>query len=128
MLQFNLLSGNRAGKVWVADAYPVQIGRAGGAALRLEDAGVWDKHAEVNFDASEGFILTGHQGAITSVNGTPVQQVRLRNGDIIELGSVKLQCWLAEVKRRDSSVRERLLWAGLIALTVAQLVLIVCLR
>jgi pSer/pThr/pTyr-binding forkhead associated (FHA) protein len=128
MLQFNVLAGARVGKVWVAEVYPVQIGRAASAGLRLEESGVWDKHAEVSFDASEGFILTGHEGAITSVNGKPVQQVRLRNGDIVEMGSVKLQCWLAEVKRRDPVWRERLLWLSLIVLTIAQLILIVCLQ
>jgi pSer/pThr/pTyr-binding forkhead associated (FHA) protein len=128
MLQFNVLAGAQVGTVWVAEAYPVQIGRATGAGLRLEEAGVWDRHAEVCFDATEGFILTVHQGAITSVNGTPVQQVRLRNGDIVELGSVKLQCWLAEVKRRDPVWRERLLWLSLIVLTIAQLILIACLQ
>ena len=128
MLQFNILSGSKSGKSWVAEAYPLQIGRAAGAGLRLEEAGVWDKHAEVRFDAAEGYILTGLKGAITSVNGTAIQEVRLRNGDVIEMGSVKLQCWLAEVKRRDAASRETVLWASLIALTIAQIILIVALR
>jgi pSer/pThr/pTyr-binding forkhead associated (FHA) protein len=124
MLQFRAISGSRQATVWEAESFPVQIGRTASADIRLEEAGVWDKHAEVTFDAEEGFFLKGHPGALLRVNGEPVEQARLCNGDILELGSVKLQCWLSEVKRHNLAWRERLVWAGLALVTLLQLLLI----
>ena len=124
MLQFRAVSGSKRATVWEAAAFPVLIGRAASAGIRLEEAGVWDQHAQVFFDAEEGFILNSGEGAVTRVNGEAVQQARLRNGDVIELGSVKLQCWLSEVKRQNLIWRERMVWAMLIIVTVLQLILI----
>ncbi len=124
MLQFRAIAGSRQATVWDAEGFPVQIGRAANAGIRLEETGVWDQHAQVTFDAEEGFILLSEGGATTRVNGEPVQQVRLRNGDIIEVGSVKLQCWLSEVKRQNLAWRENLVWGLLILVTVLQLILI----
>jgi pSer/pThr/pTyr-binding forkhead associated (FHA) protein len=124
MLQFRAIAGGRDGTSWEVEAFPVNIGRAAGCQVQIESAGVWDRHAEVVFDVEEGFILNGHAGALTRVNGESVQQHRLRNGDIVEVGSVKLQCWLSEVKRRDQAWREKLVWIALAGLTVLQLILI----
>lgn len=124
MLQFKAIAGDRDVSAWEVRTFPVSIGRSAGCEVRLEAAGVWDRHAEVGFDVEEGFILRGQAGAPTRVNGEPVQQYRLRNGDVIEFGSVKLQCWLAEVKRRDQFWREKLFWIALAVLTALQLILI----
>lgn len=124
MLQFKAIAGNRDVTMWEVNTFPVNIGRAAGCEVRLEAPGVWDRHAAVGFDVEEGFILNGQEGAPTRVNGETVQQHRLRNGDIIEIGSVKLQCWLAEVKRRNQAWREKLVWIALALLTALQLVLI----
>lgn len=124
MLQIRAIAGTRQATVWEAETFPLQIGRSARSDIRLEEAGVWDEHAEVGFDAEEGFLLNGQTGALLRVNGELVEQVRLRNGDIIELGSVKLQCWLSEVKRRNLSWRERFVWFLLFLVTILQLILI----
>ncbi len=124
MLQIRAIAGTRQATVWEAETFPLQIGRSVRSDIRLEEAGVWDEHAEVGFDAEEGFLLNGYAGALLRVNGESVEQVRLRNGDIIELGSVKLQCWLSEVKRRNLSWRERFVWFLLFLVTILQLILI----
>lgn len=124
MLQIRAIAGTRQATVWEVVTFPLQIGRSARAHIRLEESGVWDEHAEVGFDAEEGFLLNGHAGALLRVNGESVEQVRLRNGDIIELGSVKLQCWLSEVKRRNLSWRERFVWFLLFLVTILQLILI----
>ncbi|HEY1174195.1 MAG TPA: FHA domain-containing protein [Verrucomicrobiae bacterium] len=124
MLQFRAIAGSPQNTVWEVAYFPVAIGRAPSAGIRLEKAGVWDKHAEVVLDLEQGFILTGHEGAMTRVNGEAIQQTRLRNGDVIEIGSVKLQCWLADAKRQNLAWRELFTWALLIAVTILQLILI----
>ena len=93
MVQLNILSGKMAGTQWVARRFPVQIGRAANSGLRLEENGVWDEHAQLNLDRLEGFLLKAHPNALVTVNNQPVQTVRLRNGDSIALGAVRLQFW-----------------------------------
>jgi pSer/pThr/pTyr-binding forkhead associated (FHA) protein len=114
MIQLNILSGKMAGRQWVARHFPVRIGRASGCDLRLEEDGVWDEHAELKFDPDGGFSLNTQADALALVNAAPVQSVRLRNGDAIHLGSVRLQFWLAAARQRGLRLREWMLW-GLVA-------------
>ena len=53
-----------------------------------------------NFTARQGFTLTTAPNALASVNSQPVQTAVLRNGDIITLGSAKLQFWLGAARQR----------------------------
>jgi pSer/pThr/pTyr-binding forkhead associated (FHA) protein len=114
MIQLNILSGKMAGRQWVARHFPVRIGRASGCDLRLEEDGVWDQHADLNFDPDGGFSLKTQASALATVNGEPVQSARLRNGDAIHLGSVRLQFWLAATRQRGLQLREWIVW-GLVA-------------
>src|SRR5690242_4336725 len=109
MVQFKILSGKKAGSLWEARRFPVRIGRAANASLRLEEAGVWDEHLRISVDA-EGFILETQGSAIASINGQPAQRAALRNGDTIEMGSVKLQFWLSEARQRGQGFREVFVW------------------
>ena len=123
MVQLKILSGSQAGRVHVARRFPVSIGRAAGADLRLTDTGVWDQHLELSF-ATDGFRVSLCQGALATLNGEPFKAAMLRNGDLLVLGSVALQFWLAEVEQRNFAVREALTWLALALLTGAQLLLI----
>ena len=62
--------------------------------------------------------------ALAAVNNQPVQTARLRNGDIITLGSVKLQFWLAAVRQRGLRMRELFVWTLVVAVTAAQVTLV----
>ena len=85
MIQLKVLSGKKAGTIWVARRFPVRIGRSGAADLQLEEDGVWDEHLQLDFDPAEGIVLSAQPNALASVNGQPVHQAVLRNGDAIEL-------------------------------------------
>jgi pSer/pThr/pTyr-binding forkhead associated (FHA) protein len=69
-------------------------------------------------------MLATAPNALTTVNGEPVQTAILRNGDIITLGSAKLQFWLAAARQRGLRLREAFVWALLAAVTAAQFALI----
>jgi pSer/pThr/pTyr-binding forkhead associated (FHA) protein len=127
MVQFKILSGIRAGAVQAATGFPCSIGRAAGAGLRLEESGIWDQHAQLDFKAGDGFVLRLQGSALATVNGQPFQEARLRNGDVIELGSVKLQFWLGEVEQRPLARSELLVWLVLGAATVGQVLLLLLL-
>ena len=103
MIQFNILSGRKAGAQLAARHFPFRVGRASGNELQLDDDGVWDQHLTLEFDRWKGFTLVTAPNALAAVNGEPVQTVNLRSGDIITVGSAKFQFWLAAARQSGSS-------------------------
>jgi pSer/pThr/pTyr-binding forkhead associated (FHA) protein len=124
MIQLKVLSGKKAGTIWVARRFPVRIGRSAAANLRLEEDGVWDEHLQLDFNPSEGIVLSAQPDAPASVNGEPVRQTVLRNGDAIEIGSLRMQFWLSETRQAGLRFREGLTWAGIAAVCLGQVWLI----
>ena len=124
MIQLNILSGKKAGSQPVTRRFPFRIGRAAGNELQLEDDGVWDQHLTVEFQKQEGFRLTTSANALATVNGEPVQNKILHNGDTITVGSVKIQFWLAAARQNSLLLRESFVWALLVLVTVIQFALI----
>jgi len=123
MVQFKILSGKKAGSLWEARRFPVRIGRAANANLQIEEAGVWDEHLRVSLD-SEGFVLETQGSALAGVNGQPVQRAALRNGDVIEMGSAKLQFWLSEARQRGQGFREAFVWTLVVLVCFSQIALV----
>jgi pSer/pThr/pTyr-binding forkhead associated (FHA) protein len=123
MVQFKILSGKKAGSLWEARRFPVRIGRAANANLQIEEAGVWDDHLRVTVDA-EGFVLETQGSALAGVNGQPVQRAALRNGDVIEMGSAKLQFWLSEARQRGQGFREAFVWTLVVLVCFSQIALV----
>ena len=124
MIQLNILSGNKAGCRTVVRRFPFCVGRAAGNDLQLDDDGVWDSHFALEFQRNESFMLAAAPDALAAVNNEPVQNARLRNGDVISFGSVKIQFWLAAARQRGLRLRECFAWALLAAVTTAQFALI----
>ena len=123
MIQLNVLSGKKAGSRTVVRHFPFRVGRAPDNDLQLGDDGVWDEHLTLGFE-SGGFNLAVASGALVAVNGGPFQNQTLRNGDIITIGSAKLQFWLAAARQRGLRFREFFVWALIAAITAGQFALI----
>jgi len=124
MIQLKILSGKKAGTAWVARRFPVRIGRSVGADLQLEENGVWDQHLQLDFNPATGLILTAQPRALATVNGQPVEQTVLRNGDAIDIGSSKMQFWLSETRQAGMRFREGLTWVAIAAISLGQIALI----
>jgi len=124
MVQLKVFSGKQAGTATLARRFPFVVGRNRAADLCLEQDGIWDRHLELHLQIPDGFLLKAHPRALTSVNGQPVQQAFLRNGDLIEVGPLKIQSWLSETRQRGLRTREFLTWFALAALCAGQIVLI----
>jgi pSer/pThr/pTyr-binding forkhead associated (FHA) protein len=124
MVHLNILSGKKAGAQSAARRFPFRIGRAAGNELQLDDDGIWDQHLTLEFNRQKGFTLATAPDALATINGGLVQTVILRNGDIITLGSAKLQFWLATARQRGLLPREAFVWVLLAAVTAAQFALI----
>ena len=121
MVQFRILSGKKAGSSWVARRFPVRIGRSAASDLQAEEDGVWDQHLTIEFRPADGFLLQSHSEAAVLLNGAPVGDSVLRNGDVIELGALKLQFWLADARQRGLTLRETAIWLVIVAVTVTEL-------
>jgi pSer/pThr/pTyr-binding forkhead associated (FHA) protein len=124
MVQFRILSGKKAGSSWAARRFPVRIGRSPSSDLHAEEDGVWDEHLSIEFHPADGFLLQSHTETAVLLNGSPVSESVLRNGDVIELGALKLQFWLADARQRGLSLREALIWSVLVGVTVTELALV----
>ncbi len=124
MVQLHILSGKMAGNPWVARRFPFWIGRAPASALTLDDAGVWDHHAEISVRPEEGVVLKSSVEASTLLNGDRIQQAILRNGDLIEIGSVKMRFSLSATQQSGLRVREVTTWIALAMICLGQVALI----
>jgi pSer/pThr/pTyr-binding forkhead associated (FHA) protein len=124
MIQLKILTGKMAGTTWVARHFPVRIGRSTRADLQLEEPGVWEEHFQITLDVKQGFIVETQPNALATVNGEPTQQSILHNGDLIEIGSLKIQFWLGEAIQRGLKIREGLVWAIIAAVTLGQIALV----
>ena len=124
MVQFKILSGKMAGSSWETRRFPVRIGRSTGSDLQLEEAGVWDDHLKIDLEPKEGFMAETQASAFASINGQPIQRAALRNGDTLEIGSIKLQFWLSEAPQRGQAVREAFVWSMISLVCLGQIAVV----
>ena len=124
IVQFKILSGQKAGISWETRRFPVRIGRVATADLRLEEAGVWDHHLEVDFRPNQGFLLRTQPDAWVQVNGQRLERTILRNGDAIEIGGLRLQFWIGEARQASLRLREGFSWSLIVTVSLAQVAVI----
>ena len=123
MIQLQSLNGKTAGHQWVSRRFPVQIGRARSSDISLDEPGVWDRHAEIT-EADKTFSVRVHSPALATINGEPLIERPLRNGDVLELGGVQLRFSLSPTRHRRMALREALTWIGLLLLCAGQAALV----
>lgn len=125
MIRLRILSGQKNGADLLVKDFPCTIGRARTDNLRLEDAGVWDKHLTVSYDPEQGFLLQHNPKAMAMLNQETFEKALLRAGDVIDFGAARLQFWLSEMEPRDLRNRERLTWALIALIALAQIALMI---
>jgi hypothetical protein len=124
MVQLKVLAGKDRGAAPVVQQFPFVVGRGASANWRIETAGVWDRHLQLDFDPHTGITATVLEGALADVNGQRFERAVLRNGDVIQFGAAKVQFWLGETRQHGFRVRETLTWLGFGALCLGQILLI----
>lgn len=124
MIQLRILGGKMAGAEITARHFPFQIGRSAAASLQLQEEGIWDRHLELSVDPSVGFVLTTAPNALTAINGQPVRQAVLRNGDVLEIGPLKIRFWLSAVRQYGLRIREGMVWTACVLIAALQVWLI----
>ena len=124
MIQLHILSGKKAGATISASKLPFHVGRAASSALSLEDPGVWDQHFTITWPKPDELVLTANPKAVTLLNGEKVNETPLREGDLIEVGAVKMRFGFDAVKQKSLFTRELFTWIALGALSLGQVALI----
>jgi len=124
MVQLSILTGKQAGNQTIVRRFPFSVGRSPGNHLQLDEAGVWDKHLTLEWVDAVQLVVLAESGALVAVNQEPVVEAVLRNGDILSVGSVKFQFWLAPTRQRGLKLREAMVWGLLVTVTLGQLALI----
>jgi pSer/pThr/pTyr-binding forkhead associated (FHA) protein len=122
MVQLKTLTGKQAGTESVVRRFPFRVGRSSESHLVLEDPGVWEKHFELRRD--NAVVLHAAPNALVSINGTTVREAALRNGDLIEIGSAKIQFSLAPARHRSLRPREFLTWSIFVLVALSQIALV----
>jgi predicted component of type VI protein secretion system len=123
VVQLQFLSGTLAGQRCDVRQFPFRIGRSSEAHLSLQDDGIWDSHCSIEIDSTQGAVLRASSEAFLAVNGQPTSESALRNGDVIDAGSVKMRFGLTPTLQRSLRWREALTWIGLGALCLGQVAL-----
>jgi predicted component of type VI protein secretion system len=123
MFQLRVLSGKMAGQVFQVRHFPFVAGRSENCDLILAERGVWQRHVEFRSEDGRCAIRSLEKAGV-AVNGETVAEAVLRNGDQIEIGSMKLRFGLASVAFRDPRGRELAIWSALIAVFLFQFWLI----
>ena len=86
---------------------------------------MWERHVTIELDDDNRFQLRRVSDASVMVNDEPMTDDQsLVNGDVLGLGSVKLQFWLGTVQQQRLSTREAAVWALLAAVTAVQVCLL----
>ncbi len=125
LAQLTILNGKQARQTVTLPEGALMIGRASDCQLHMVEKGVWERHVQIRLRPEEGFFLHPLPPASTLVNSEPVLAPRLlRNGDVLDVGEVKLRFWLGPVQQESLSHRETFFWMLLVALFAAQLWLI----
>ena len=78
----------------------------------------------LNSIRSPASSVTTAPKALATVNGVPVQNTVLRNGDAITAGSVNIQFWLAAARQSSLRLRENFVWFLLALVTLGQFTLL----
>jgi predicted component of type VI protein secretion system len=124
VIAFHILNGSKAGTQWVACRLPIRIGRSPEDDLQIADPGVWDHHLRIELREGRHAAFVATPDALTTVNGQPAQDASLRSGDIINLGSLRLQFGLSPTTHRRLRLRETLTWIALTLLSLGEIALI----
>jgi pSer/pThr/pTyr-binding forkhead associated (FHA) protein len=124
MIRLTVIAGRQPGHSVVSGRFPLTLGRSPGSGLCLEDPGVWGTHATITLDDAGHFDVEGHPEAGVIVNGVASPRQRLRNGDVLTLGSAKVRFALSETRQRSFRFREWMTWLCILLLCLLQLALI----
>ena len=119
------LDGDFLGQQVETCNFPFKIGRARNCHHRIEAKGVWPCHLILEESGENGIIVNSESEASLRINSLVASKsVRLKNGDLLEFGSVSLRFWLAPIDQMGQRTTEFIIWLGLGVLILGQATII----
>jgi len=125
MLELVVLSDPGKGRRFHSDAAPIRLGRRSDLEVSLCFPGVWDLHAEIQTDPAGWFVIRPLGQCLVTINQQPIQDHRLRSGDVLGIGAVKLQFSLRSSPQRPLSYWEIAVWSMIIGVMVTAIAVLV---
>jgi predicted component of type VI protein secretion system len=123
VIQLHVLNGAAAGQRFEAEKFPITVGRNADCSVVLNDAGVFDRHFQIQF-SPDGYTLQASPHAVVAVNGARAETTLLRNGDLINAGYPKIQFWLGALQQRGLKLREAFTWLMIVCVVASQVYLV----
>jgi len=112
-------------RVFPATRLPLSVGRRS-VDFPLDRHGVWVRHVVLSRDDEGWIVATPHAEAAIFREGKQLgPSTRLKNGDSLELGSARLRFRISSGRQRSLLTLETLTWSGLLALVLAQILLLI---
>jgi len=124
VVRFQVSSGVPTPRLIEARRFPFTLGREPEADCQLSAPGIWERHLRLDLDPSRGFLLRVRSPATAWVNGQAAADVRLRNGDVVEFGPVRMVFTLGETRQKSLAFREALTWGSVALLCILQVVMV----
>ena len=124
MIDLELVSGARRGYRQTVAEFPFIIGRAKSSGLVLDDSGVWDNHLEISLSPHHEILLKTFPNAFSRRNGMAFTEGKIRNGDMVDIGSCRIHFSLSPVQQRALGLREKLTWLLPVLISLLQLGLV----
>jgi hypothetical protein len=118
MIELTVLSGPQYGRRIEAASLPCRFGKSAALACQFSGPGVWDEHFEVTVQASGQIVVLVLGDARVWVDSTPVREVNVRDGLILEAGGTRVRLGIQPAGHGSLLVREALFWVlfGLLVL------------
>lgn len=121
MVTLQILSGKQAGQSVLVRRFPFCVGRNPKSDLVLSDAGVWDRHCSLEYQAPIGYLLLPEPGIETRVGQFVAdRKVRLHSAAEISIGGVRMRFSLADPTQRGLGFRELIVWGFLLFVVAAE--------
>jgi len=119
MVELRQLGASSAG-VFAIKGLPFSVGRQG-ADLVLGEPGIWDLHLVIEKGNDQRFVVVPQPPATVVLAGKALAGATpLNNGDVLELGSIRLQFRISATKQRSLVASETMAWLGLACLAALQ--------
>ncbi len=123
MVRLQILSGKMAGTEKVVRHFPFAVGRSA-KDFSIDEPGVFNRHFSILLDEKNEFVARAEENSFITLNGERVENSRLRNGDLIEIGQLKIRFGLSATTQRSLLLRETATWIFLGTLSFGQVALI----
>lgn len=124
MVRLTVTEGKEAGRVVHVDSFPCRLGRSKDATLFLSDPGVWAHHAAIHLSDEDGLRIEARPEVGVMVNGETTQSRVLQNGDLLTVGTARLQFSFEPPRQRDFRLYGWGIAVGLVLLVIFEVGLI----